>query len=650
MSLKIGATLGSYEILSTLGAGGMGVVYRARDTKLGREVAIKVLPEELARDPGRLARFEREARVLAALNHPHIVTIYTVEAAADRHFIVMELVEGRSLHQVLSSGRLELDELVSIGAQMAEAVAAAHRGGVVHRDLKPGNVMVSGEGWVKVLDFGLAKREGQGVVADEEATTAAGAPLTGAGRVVGTLPYMAPEQVKGRASGPGTDLFALGVVLYEMATGRLPAAGESPAEIASSILRDTPAPPSSVVRGLPPALDRIVMRCLEKHAEQRYGSATELLEALQDLRRELDSGSGPDSGADLLTPAPARTYETPLVGREAEVGELLALLERTASGRGALVTLSGEPGVGKTRLAWELIAQARQRGFFTLVGNCYEGEGTPAFDPWVETLQSAARRAEPKVLRELLADGGPEIAKLLPELRRLFPDLPPALELPPAEGRRYLFRCFVEFLERSSRRQPLLLLLEDVHWADEPTLLLLQHVAPYVETMPLLILATYRDVELEVGRPLAASLQELVRGRLMHRIPLSRLPEAGVAAMLAALCGKAAPAQLVQAIHEETEGNPFFVEEVVLHLEAEGRLLDAAGEYRRDLPLSELEVPESVRLVIGKRLQRLARSGQQILTAAAVLGRPSTTRCSKRWPASKRRSCSTRSKRRRATS
>jgi tetratricopeptide (TPR) repeat protein len=321
------------------------------------------------------------------------------------------------------------------------------------------------------------------------------------------------------------------------------------------------------------------------------------------------------------TAAPALLERTPFVGREAERAELRRLLDQTVRGQGALVMIGGEPGVGKTRLAEELAAEARQRGLLSLTGHCNEMEGTLPYIPFVEILEATARIVPREAFREAMGDAAPEVAKLMPELRRLFPDIPPPLELPPEQERRYLFNSVLEFIERAGRVQPLFLVLEDLHWADDSTLLLLQHIAQRLHEMPLLILGTYRDVELDVARPLARALEELLRQRLAQRLALRRLPEAGVAAMLRALSGQEPPAPLVQAVYSETEGNPFFVEEVFKHLAEEGKLFDVQGHWRPDLSISELEVPEGVRLVIGRRLERVSEDCRRVLTTAAVIGR-----------------------------
>jgi class 3 adenylate cyclase/tetratricopeptide (TPR) repeat protein len=321
------------------------------------------------------------------------------------------------------------------------------------------------------------------------------------------------------------------------------------------------------------------------------------------------------------TAGPAVAERTPFVGRESERAELRRCLDQVGRGQGALVMIGGEPGVGKTRLAEELLLEAHQRGVLSLTGHCYEMEGAPPYIPFVEMLEATARIVPREAFREALGDAAPEVAKLMPELHRLFPDIGAPLELPPEQERRYLFNSVQEFLERAARVQPLFLVWEDLHWGDDATLLLLQHIAQRLHEMPMLIVGTYRDVELDVARPLARTLQELTRQRLAHDLALKRLPEAEVAAMLQALSGQEPPASLVKAVYAETEGNPFFVEEVFKHLAEEGKLFDAQGRWRSDLSIGELEVPRGVRLVIGQRLERVCEDCRRVLTAAAVIGR-----------------------------
>ncbi len=298
----IGRSLAHYRITAAIGAGGMGQVYRATDTKLGRDVALKVLPAEMASDPERLERFRREAKALAALDHPGIVTIFSVEEADAVHFLTMQLVEGQPLDHLIAAGGLPRERFLEIAAALADALAAAHEKGIVHRDLKPANIMVSDDGRVKVLDFGLARMRGP------EAEESSGSQLptdlhTREGAVMGTAPYMSPEQVSGLPLDHRTDIFSLGVVLHEMATGTRPFQGPSAAALLSAILRDPPPAVAGVRPDLPRELDWLIGRCLEKDRNLRTQNAREIRDELAALRRQSSSGAPSRSGVPAVAGA-----------------------------------------------------------------------------------------------------------------------------------------------------------------------------------------------------------------------------------------------------------------------------------------------------------------------------------------------------------
>ena len=279
MTLTAGIQLGAYEILSPLGAGGMGEVYRARDMRLGREVAVKVLTERLMDDPNARARFEREARAVAALSHPNIVALHDVGYEQGIAFAVMELLEGEGLDRRLATGRLSYAKSIEIAAAVADGLASAHARGFVHRDLKPANIFITRDGFVKILDFGLAKRD----PFHSGGSAASTADDTEPGTVLGTYTYMAPEQVKGDPADQRTDIFSLGCVLYEMVAGRVPFRGNTPAETLAAILRDQPPALEDASLGTPPAIDALVGRCLEKDPDARFQSARDLAFALRAL-------------------------------------------------------------------------------------------------------------------------------------------------------------------------------------------------------------------------------------------------------------------------------------------------------------------------------------------------------------------------------
>ena len=323
MTLLAGTRLGAYEILGPLGAGGMGEVYRAKDARLGREVAVKILPEVFFEDKERVARFEREAKLLAALNHPNIAAIYSFEENGGRHILVMELVAGETLRERLRAGELSARETLDIGVQIARGLAAAHEKGIVHRDLKPENVVLSKDGRVKILDFGLAKLSPQ-ARADEDLTSAGTRSLlTEAGAVFGTVGYMSPEQVRGEAVDARSDIFSFGTILYELLAGKNPFRAATSTETMTAILRHE-APPLAVA----PALAQIVARCLDKRPERRFQSAEDLAFAL-----ETSSGASLPAATVVAGHPPGRRGRWAIAGACAAglvLGASVALLSRGA--------------------------------------------------------------------------------------------------------------------------------------------------------------------------------------------------------------------------------------------------------------------------------------------------------------------------------
>ncbi len=300
MALEAGTKLGHYEVVSSLGAGGMGEVYRAKDTKLGREVAIKLLLDEVSEDADRLARFEREAKVLAGLKHPNIATLYSFEAAGGTRFLVMEVAEGETLEKLLEKGALPIARALEIGSQIGAAIDAAHKAEIVHRDLKPGNVMLTKTG-VKVLDFGLAKSiEPEPQAANTQSPTRM-QPITGQGSILGTQLYMAPEQLEGKDTDARTDIWALGCVLYEMITGERPFQGDNQASLTTAIMASEPRPLSVVQELAPRRLDWVVSRCLAKDPERRWQSALDVGIELQAVGDDAADAEEPGAHSQTAT-------------------------------------------------------------------------------------------------------------------------------------------------------------------------------------------------------------------------------------------------------------------------------------------------------------------------------------------------------------
>ena len=615
--LAPGSHLGPYEILDCIGRGGMGLVYRARDPRLDRQVAIKLLLPDMAGDPQARERLRREALAAAALDHPFICKSFEIGEEGDALFLVMEYIAGETLHRRLQDGRMLLSETLRVAGEMADALEEAHAKRLLHRDLKPSNIMITHQGHVKVMDFGLAKRIADRPP-DPNSTVYAekrSAQLTVPGTLLGTPDYMSPEQVKGLTLDVRSDLFSFGVILAEMISGRNPFRKSSMAETLSAVLRDSPDFGGDIQQGVTvQGLVVMARRMLAKDAAQRYASIAE-------MRADLARLGASSQAAAAISAEKHPRDRIPPIGRDADLKQLTQQLEEALVGRGSLILIGGEPGIGKTHLASALLDAARSRGAFAVTGHCYEMEGSPPYLPFIEMLEHSARSVPPDTFRYALGDDAPEVAKLMPELRRMFPGIPPALELPPEQQRRFLFNGYRGFVERSTRLTPMVALFEDLQWADEPSLLLLQHLAQTVTGMPMLMIGTYRDVDLEVGRPCARMLESLLRQKLGTRILLRRLPVAGVEEMLTALGAQQPPPSLTRVVFEGTEGNPFFVEEVFRHLAEEGKLFDEDGAFRPGLRGDQLQVPEGVRLVLGRRLERLSEDARRILTTAAVIGR-----------------------------
>lgn len=597
-----------YRLDSELGRGGMGIVYRATDLELHREVAVKVLPDASSSADAR-QRLLREARAAAALNHPHIISVHDVGETNGTPFFVMELVQGTSLAK---SKPADLSRIVEIACQLCSALEHAHTHSIVHRDLKPDNILLSAagvNGSVKLADLGLA-------------LPADAARISRAGLIVGTAAYMAPEQALGQPVDGRTDLYALGVLLYEMTTGRVPFSGDNPLSVVSQHVHASVVPPRVLRPDIPRALEAVILKLLAKDPAQRFATAAETAVALR------ESLSAEEPASDEESPATVAILDAlsrgRLVGRAAELSEAIELWHRAREGHGHAVLFSGEPGAGKTRLAREVTIHAAVDGAIVLSGGCYEYEATTPYLPFVEAFRRFVREEkDDTALRTKLGDAAPQIAKLVPEIQTRLGPFPARAELPPHEERLLFFDAVVKLFVNLAGAKGLLFYADDLHWADRGTLWLLGHLLRQLRSERVLVLGAYRETELDRAHPLAKSLVDWNRERLVTRIPLKRFDAAETSAQLDALLGEHVSADFGQAVHRETEGNPFFVEEVLKALIEKGSVRRESGRWKR-CDVDQLVIPQSMKEAIGSRLDRVSLKTNEVLRTGAVLGKTFT--------------------------
>jgi predicted ATPase len=605
-------TVAGYEILGPLGRGGMGVVYKARQHSLDRPVALKFLPAACARDAGWLARFRREARTASALNHPHICTIYDTGESAGRPFLSMELVDGRTLDSLI--GRpVAVQDLTRLIGQAAQALAAAHAAGVVHRDVKPANLMVRDDGILKVLDFGLARRVPEtGVVASRLSDVD-----TDPGTRVGTVHYMSPEQARAEAVDGATDIFSLGLVLYELATGQHAFRADSDVGVLDAIVAETPVPPSRLNPEIPAALEALALHMLAKDPRLRP-SAPEVATALA----EQTVASAAPSGS-----APPTTRSRPTVGREHEWRALRTGAEEAAAGHGLLLCVTGEPGLGKTTLVesfLEELAGSHNR-WSVARGRCSERlAGTEAYLVFLEALDSLLqgdRGAEAARTLKLLA---PTWYVQLAPLAAEDPSLARVLAEAKTASQEHRKRELGVFLHELSRHRPLAIFLDDIHWADPSSVDLLAYLGTKCPAWRVLFVLAFRRSDLlRNEHPFVPVKLELQGRGTCREIALPFLSQADLTQYLSlAFAGHEFPQEFAAILHVRTEGNPLFMVDLLRYLRDRGVIVQDHGRWAlvRAVPDLQYDWPESVRSMVQRKVDQLSAEDCQLLMAASVQG------------------------------
>ena len=615
MALTPGSRLGNYDIVAQLGAGGMGEVYRAQDKKLERNVALKVIRRALVSDESALDRLLREATLASALNHPNIVTIYETGVVGADRYIAMELIEGSTVRALLNNG-LPLPRVIAIARQVAEALAVAHAAQIIHRDIKPDNVMVRPDGYVKLLDFGLARLQLDAIAA---ASTAA---ATETGLVVGTIGYMAPEQARGERVAPEADVFSLGVVLYELVTGKHPFLAPSQVGTLHQLMWETPEPPMLLNPDLPRPIDQLILEMLQKDPRLRPG-ASEVM-----YRLNLAHDSTVAAALASVTPPSRQTVINPnVVGRDDEIGALLHEFERAKRNKARIVVVSAEAGMGKTTLVEAFLQHLEDSGEAVRIGRgrCSERlAGSEAYLPVLEILDSLQRHEQLGSLGRLIRAIAPSwYVQMMPTSENDSSAARLAAETAGGSQER-LKREIAALFEEVGRIQPVVVCLDDIHWADPSTIDLIGYLARRLDSARLLFITTVRPSAIAQGRhPFLSVKLDLMSRGLCREIMPPRLDESAIRRYVALQFPEHGfPSGFSRVIHQRTEGNPLFMADVLRDLRRRQVIRQVDGRWIVEENLSELEseLPQSVVSLIQRKLEALDEGDRKLLAAASVQG------------------------------
>ena len=621
----IGRQIGPYIVTSQIGMGGMGAVYLAEDTRLGRRVALKLLREDFTTDQSHIRRFEQEARAASALNHPNIVTIYDIGESEVGRFIVMEFIEGRTLREVAEKP-LSLEAVLKICSQIANALNVAYAAGIIHRDIKPENVMVRKDGYVKVLDFGVARlatASVAGISENEERghqVLAGSAAETNPATIIGTPAYMSPEQATRKPLTGATDIFSSGILLYELATGQHPFKRDSPLASLHAIIEEQPITPARLNPAIPPTLEALILRMLEKDPRLRP-DAGDVGRVLNEIEGVLSKGAVTE-GVSRFNLTKRHT-----VGREQERRELRAAFERAAAGKGLMISLAGEAGIGKTTLIEDFLAElaaGSQAGTIARGRGSERLAGTEAYLPFLEMLESLihqdSQHSIANAMRQLAPTWYIQIspfsaddtsgARLMTEVQ--------------LSSQERMKREMVALLQEISRERPLIIFFDDLHWADASTIDLLAYVANRLDSMRALIAVTYRPSELMLARHPFSQVKLELQGRgICHELALDFLSREDVDRYLELeFPGHNFDEEFLPLIYKKTEGNPLFMADLLRYLRDRKIIAEENGGWvlAQSVQSLESEMPESVRSMIQRKIDQLSERDRWLLIAASVQG------------------------------
>ncbi|MEO8399904.1 MAG: protein kinase, partial [Ignavibacteriaceae bacterium] len=612
-----------YHIIDLLGEGGMGTVYKAQDTSTGKIVALKVLLQRSLQDPEIKHRFQREAHAGMQFNHPNIVKIFETGEADGEFFISMEYVEGKNLRQLLRENPMETLQVIDIGIAAGEALSHAHQLGVIHRDIKSDNIMVTNEGILKVMDFGLAKVQDASI-------------LTKAASVLGTISYMSPQQAIGEAIDFRSDIFSLGVVLYELLTAKMPFTGDYEMAVIYSILNEDPVGIRELNDKVPKALEHIINKALKKDVEQRYQNILELVEDLKKIKEvsgKLETAEQEE--IKLVADEEINRFEekgfiAELTGRTKQFELLKSLLSKSTVGQGQTVFITGEAGIGKTRIVWELEKHAKTLKVRTLKCKCLFKQGGYPYQPFVDAIRSyfEIKGLENDAnLKQFVEEQAPDLISFLPVIRVFLNIKDNNIkdnENLIIESKEQFWDAIYKLLIKISKERPVILFVDDMHWADEDTINLFYYISRNSISSKFMLIGTYRIEDIKPDKEHKTLLEiqrELNREGIVTVIELNRLSDSNIKEMTSSIFKNVEfENNFYSTLAKETEGNPFFIIETLKLLQSENIIEKIDGSFQLKEDFKNYSIPSKVYDLVIRRIERLNNEDRELLEVASVEG------------------------------
>jgi len=614
----VGKNILHYKIIEKLGEGGMGIIYLAEDNNLKRKVALKLLSPYLTIDKEVNERFQKEAQIVASLNHPNIVTIYEINNFEKQYYLSLEYLEGENLRQKFPSEYVSMESIMDISLQICNGLNKAHNSGIIHRDIKPENIFITKDGLVKILDFGLAKLKGSSGISKE--------------KIAGTISYMSPEQIQGEDVDHRTDIWSFGVLLYEMISGGLPFKGDYDQAIIYSILNEEPQQINQKLLSIPDEMKEIIIKCLNKSKEGRYNAVEEIITELKKINKTLSQGTDSrtsdiiDFISEIFKPSESFT------AREAELKSVNKKIEDAFRGKGFTVFIQGEPGIGKSQLVYQAANYALSLDMNVLLGRCVFNEGGLPYHPFISSLKTNIQPALGSLGNKFLTTLSGHANRYGINLSGSLPFIKSFLGL--SEGpisllnKEQLWNAIFSLFQIIAIEKPLVLILEDLQWADKTTLGLFSFIARNSANLPLLLIGIHRPPEIvplsriektEVN-PLTESIRQLRIEDLAEQIILERFDEEETEILVRRLFNSPVGKNLIKKIFQHTEGNPLFISELVKLLKDKNYVKFEGEKWRLSNNKISFVPTEKVQDVIHQRVDRLEKDLREILEVASCEG------------------------------